>query len=67
VKRLSAAIASGAFDKKEVEKMGEFREHKNLIDPKHLAVVAFLQDDATKQVLTATYTVVSASAVGGDQ
>ena len=67
VKRLSAAIASGAFDKKEVEKMGEFREHKNLIDPKRLAVVAFLQDDATKQVLAATYTVVSASAVGGGQ
>lgn len=58
VKRLSAAIASGAFDKKEVEKMGEFREHKNMIDPKRLAVVAFLQDDATKQVLTATYMVV---------
>ena len=58
VKRLSAAIASGSFDKKEVEKMGEFREHKNMIDPKRLAVVAFLQDDATKQVLTATYMVV---------
>jgi tetratricopeptide (TPR) repeat protein len=58
VKKLSAAIASGAFDKKEVEKMGEFREHKNLIDPKRLAVVAFLQDDATKRVLTATYAVV---------
>jgi hypothetical protein len=58
VKKLSAAIASGAFDKKEVEKMGEFRENKNLIDPKRLAVVAFLQDDATKQVLTATYAVV---------
>jgi hypothetical protein len=63
VKRLSAAIASGAFDKKEVEQMGEFREHKNLIDPKHLAVVAFLQDDVTKRVLTATYVVVSSESV----
>jgi tetratricopeptide (TPR) repeat protein len=55
LKRLSALIASGSFDKKEVEKMGEFREHRNLIDPTHLAVVAFLQDDATKRVLTAVY------------
>jgi len=58
VKRLSALIASGGMDKKEVEKMGEFHEHKNLIDPSHLSVVAFLQDDATKNVLTATYVVV---------
>lgn len=63
VKRLSAAIANGAFDKQEVEKIGEFREQKNLIDPNHLAVVAFLQDDVTKRVLTAKYVVVGTGAV----
>jgi hypothetical protein len=67
LKRLSAAIASGAFDKKEVEKMGEFPEHKNRIDPNHLAVVAFLQDDATKKVLTATYAVVATKSAAGGQ
>jgi hypothetical protein len=53
--------------KKEVEKMGDFREHKNLIDPNRLAVVAFLQDDATKQVLTATYAVVNTTVAAGSK
>jgi len=67
VKRLAAAIASGAFDKKEVEKMGEFREQEYLIDPAHLAVVAFLQDDVTKHVLTAAYSTVDSSTTAGSK
>jgi tetratricopeptide (TPR) repeat protein len=64
-KRLSAMISSGALDKTAVEKMGEFREHKNLIDPRRLAVIAFLQDDATKQVYTASYVTVTVKNAAG--
>ncbi len=34
------------------------REYKNMIDPTKLAAVAFVQDDATKNVLQAAYTTV---------
>jgi len=63
-KRLASLISSGGMSKAEVDKMGEFREPKNLIHPDRLAVVAFLQADDNKQILQTSYTVVSGGHAG---
>lgn len=39
--------------------VGAFRDHKHLINPEHLSVVAFLQDNKTKAILQASYARVS--------
>jgi len=53
-KEVNARIGGDAgFD------VGKFKEQKHLINPNHLSVVAFLQDNQTKAILQAVYLKVS--------
>jgi tetratricopeptide (TPR) repeat protein len=59
-KEVNARIGGDAdFD------VGKFKEQKHLINPNHLSVVAFLQDNQTKAVLQAVYLKVPAADQGG--
>jgi tetratricopeptide (TPR) repeat protein len=61
-KEVNARIGGDAdFD------VGKFKEQKHLINPNHLSVVAFLQDNQTKAILQAVYLRVPAKVNQGGQ